>query len=255
MGSGVTEEHAYSAVLERRLNEQEPGRFEVINVGLDGVNAPVAMDRLKDVVRHYRPRLLVYGYTINDVEGKHYRALPGREGEAAEFWQRARAAASSPSYLWRALWPRWMHLQAKLFPSSRSYARELELNYFENPDAAADFARALDRFAAMARERGLCALVLVHTQLDDLDGSHRYHPFYDHVERLSRERGLPVVQSFPAFEGREAKSLWVDLFDPHPNREGHEILAEVLLGALRALPESCLALPAAAASRPAPERR
>ncbi len=259
MGSGVEESDAYSQVLERRLNEparleSNGRRVEVINVGLDGVNALDAMVRLADVVDHYQPRVLVYGFTINDIEGRHYAKQPGREDDSAVFWEKARAAANSPSYLWRAVWPRWMHLWSKIFPPEHSYPRELELNYFDNPAAAADFAAALDRFAALSRQPEHCGLVLLHTHLDDLDWSHRYSEIYEHVARLAEERGLPVARSFDAFDGRDARSLWVGQFDPHPNREGHAILAEVLEAALLALPPACLEpAPPAAALAPSHE--
>jgi len=45
------------------------------------------------------------------------------------------------------------------------------------------------------------------------------------VAGAERERGLMVLESLSYFEGRDEQDLWVDLFDPHPNREGHKVLA------------------------------
>ena len=35
--------------------------------------------------------------------------------------------------------------------------------------------------------------------------------------------------------------LWVSLFDPHPNRDGHAILTDALIGGLKELPARCWA--------------
>ena len=39
--------------------------------------------------------------------------------------------------------------------------------------------------------------------------------------------------------GHEGTDLWVSAFDPHPNAEGHALLARAALDALRAMPATC----------------
>jgi len=74
MGWGVPEESAYPALLESLLNRESERRVEVQNLGLAGVNAHEAMERLELANRVYSPQLLVYGFTVNDIEGKFYRS-------------------------------------------------------------------------------------------------------------------------------------------------------------------------------------
>jgi len=59
------------------------------------------------------------------------------------------------------------------------------------------------------------------------------------VIAAAQERGIPAIESFPAYRGQSAASLWVGAIDSHPNARGHEILFEVLTEALSALPASC----------------
>jgi lysophospholipase L1-like esterase len=240
VGSGVLLEESYPARLAALLSERSPStRYEVVNTGFAGVNAAGAMERLAKAVSAYHPDLLVYGFTVNDIEGPHYDERPPTR-DWAQSWL-TWAQGSPPSFLLRLLAPYLEGVYETLF---RPGAPLLEFNYFENEAAWRDFTRALDELAEMARREGICAHLLVFTQLSRLDQSHRFLRIYAHVAEAARERGITVTQSFPAFEGRDGKSLWLNPLDSHPNAEGHEILAQVLLAGLQELPPSCLGAPA-----------
>lgn len=234
MGSGVVYEETYAHRLEGVLASTHPGqRVEVLDFGLGGLNARAVVDRLERLGLAYDPDLIVYGYTLNDIEGPAYRrsvdsgfANPGRFDAA-------------PLRLWRLLGPRFASLQELLWAPRGSYAFELEENYARNPAAWRGVLDALDRLAAISRERGSCALVLVHTHLQWLNALHPYRRHYRAVIEAAAQRGIPAVESFPAYRGERARSLWVGPFDSHPNARGHEILAEVLVDGLSRLPDAC----------------
>ena len=258
MGWGVAEEQAYPKRLEGLLNDAAgdlPGagaegaarRFEVVNLGLAGVNAAFSSNRLRIFSDEYQPDLLVYGFTLNDIEGPHYRKLDRKSRKSLNqaLWRRALRFEDSPSYLLRWLWPRWiLLLEWDAFHPSESeriapMAEELRQNYFENPEAWADFLSALDVQAEVAAAHGLCGHVFLHTHLTELVPEHRYLPIYERVAEAARARGLTVTRSFEDFVGRDGEALWVNAFDVHPNAAGHEILAHSLFRGLRALPARC----------------
>jgi lysophospholipase L1-like esterase len=241
----------YSALLEQSINAGPEGRrVEVVNAGLSGANIDRAMDRLELANGAYRADLLIYGFTINDIEGEWYREVP-REGAAARGAVRQNPFASSRSALLRMLfwkWLSWRHGGTK--PADTWYARELRQNYFDNPDAWQHLLAGLDRFAALAAREGVCAQVFIHTHLTDLGPEHPYLEIYDRVEAAAAERGLPVRSAYAAHAGLHAPRLWVGFFDPHPNPAGHQVLASDLEQALTLLPERCWRGRAAAPTRP-----
>src|SRR5262245_64249912 len=54
MGSGVEDDEAYPALLERALEARhEPRRYEVLNLGLIGLNIHQVMARLRVLGHHY----------------------------------------------------------------------------------------------------------------------------------------------------------------------------------------------------------
>jgi hypothetical protein len=236
MGSGVTEAETYAFGLEGALAAAHPGRrFEVLNFAVGGLNAHTAVDRLVRLGLRYDPDLFVYGYTLNDVEGPAYR-------RSVDFdWLDPRRHATAALRLWRLLGPRVASLRELVSAPRGSYSFELDENYFRNPEAWADVLRALDRYAAVARERGVCAVVFVHTRLYWLSALHPYRRHYAAVVRAAEERGLTAIESFPAHRGESARALWVGPMDPHPNARGHAVLLRALSEGLSRLPPACWA--------------
>lgn len=245
VGTGVDEEDTYSAVLERLLEAQPEGeQFEVINMGRGGLNARWVINRMVRASRFYRFQLVVYGWTPNDIEGKHYQELVGRDNWMAH-WETVARYQNHPSYLVRSLWPRFMWMRSSALPKNASRVPELRWNYFENPKAWADFTGALDTLADFTRQRGICGHVYIHSRDEELLDVH------DRVANAARMRGLTVSRSMPAFEGREKSDFWLSPFDAHANVEGHELLAQALFDGLKEeLPAHCWETRVDAASWP-----
>jgi lysophospholipase L1-like esterase len=235
-GSGVFEEDAYPAVLEGLLNHATGGpRVEVINAGRGGLSAEWVVSRLERVSQTHRFHLVVYGWTINDIDGPAYQRLP--KGRA---WvDEPRRFERSSSRLLRLVWPRAVWVVQRFSPP-RGLDGELRFNNLENPEAWAYFLEQLDRLSRLASERGICGHVFLHTHLSKLDGRHAANDIYERVAEAARAAGLSVTESFSYHKDRVDSDLWVGGYDPHPNIEGHRILAEALhQGLLRDLPPAC----------------
>jgi lysophospholipase L1-like esterase len=244
MGMGVVYADTYAARLERDLAAGRPGAtVEVLDVALSGLNAHAAVGRLASLGLRYEPDLIVYGYTLNDVEGPDYRRSVD--------WSfiDPRAYDDSPLRLWRLLGPRFASLRELLLAPRGSYSFELDENYFRNEPALRGVHAALDRLAGIARERGICAVVLIHTRLYWLSRLHPYRRHYAAVGEAAEQRGLFTVESFPTHRGERATDLWINPLDPHPNARGHELLFEALRDGLAELPERCLGSPGESGSR------
>ncbi|MBI5504746.1 MAG: SGNH/GDSL hydrolase family protein [Deltaproteobacteria bacterium] len=229
MGSGVRYEEAYPARVEAALAAEHFGkRVEVLNFGLSGLNLEGSIRLRLPMARDYRPDLLVYGFTVNDVEGPHY-------------WPDS-AAPRAPGR-WRLLdllRERWNYVREILRPAESWYVRELDDNFFNNPPAWKDFTAELDELAVAARELGACVVVFLHPQVTILTPQHPYLRHYQAAADAARERGMFVVDGFPAFVGKSEDDLRCSRYDWHPNAKGHALLGETLAEGLRALPARCL---------------
>ena len=128
MGWGVEDDETYAARLEDRLDDgEQSGRIEVLNFAIAGLNSTGVLQRLKDLAIDFRPDVVVYGYSINDIEGPAYRRSLDREYAASLFRH------DSSSQLWRWLRPRWLAFRELVLTPRGSFAFELDENYFRNP--------------------------------------------------------------------------------------------------------------------------
>lgn len=239
MGSGVEEHEAYPAQLEAMLDARDDGHdYEVLNLGLAGINTEVAVNRIRRIGLRYHPHLLVYGFTVNDIEGPHYEQLMTREMRDA-LLDRYRRLLLSPSYLVRFAGPRLLTLWHVIVRGPGTLGYEIRYNYFENEKAWADVARALNDLARIGQRNRLCTHVLIHTQAVQLNGLHPFRDVYEKVAEAARKRRFTVTESFEAHRGLDPSSIRLSWVDAHPNPAGHELLARELLKDLLELPDVC----------------
>lgn len=235
-GSGVEEMDTYASRLAPLLDAYRTGeRHQIINAGLPGAHIEGVLDRLESAIEAYHPTLYVYGFTMNDIEGPGYVFLrEGARNRGLLYW-----AAKQPSLFLRYLAWQFATIGGRDLPSEHAYPRELQHNYFENPTARDRALAGLNRFAALAEEKGVCGHVLIHTHLMHLDDDHPFSDIYDFVHAAATERGLTVTAPLPYFLDRDPRTLWLNALDSHPNADGHAILAEALANDLVNLPNDC----------------
>ncbi len=73
---------------------------------------------------------------------------------------------------------------------------EWNYNFFDHEPAWREFDTALARFADVARTFDACALMLIHTHLDDLGPNHPYRPIYNRVTEAAESHGVAVQETF-----------------------------------------------------------
>lgn len=236
MGSGVVYEDTYASLLEQSFDSGgvlPKRKIQILNLGRAGFNTEGAVVRLQKLGLRYDPDLIVYGFTLNDIEGKDYRRSRNPRFSNPLYFDDSR------SYLMRYVAPRWMYLRAWMGSPRGSYRFELDDNYYRNPPAWKQVTRALDRLERIAAERGVCVVLLMHTRLVALRFAHPFESHYATIAEAGRERGFHVIESLPYFAGLDGRSLWARHWDPHPSPEGHRLLYEALADGLRELPDSC----------------
>lgn len=218
-------------------------RFEVLNFALAGLDAGGVADRFETLALRFDPDLVIYGFTLNDIKGKHYRSSLDRE------YAESLRHNDSALRLWRFARPRWLAIRELLFAPKGTYAGELDDNYFHNPPAWQALESHFARIASLSDDRTLCRIVLINSQLQSLHALHPYRRHYEAVAELAGAHGFHAAQSLERMSAEAAPSLWVGPSDWHANARGHAILAEVAMDALRELPESCWLRPSRAPAK------
>jgi hypothetical protein len=134
MGWMTDEDATYAMRVEGMLNEASTRtHFEVLNLGLGGLNTRLAVNRLHRIGLPYQPDLIVYGFTVNDIESpKEFGTRGGSESDPLRAeWLRF---ADSSSRLLQIMWPRWVSVRYNILHQPGSYGDRLHRWYFEEPD-------------------------------------------------------------------------------------------------------------------------
>ncbi len=229
-GQGVREADTYPRVLERLLQEAEPGRWEVLNCGHRGADFPQLYVMFEQQVLPSDPDLVLYGMVLNDVAqtpafGKRYPAIND--------WIREQRAEPP------AWWPRSLgfvkdRLAARrIGEESTRWYREM---YAEpNREGWASTERLIKQMAERMRARGGRLAIALWPLLVDLETSYPFAEVHRQIADFCRANGIPLVDLLPTLRTRPARALWVYPADRHPNEMAHRLAAESLALALRDL--------------------
>lgn len=248
-GFGVRRAAAYPARLERRLARSRRGAgvaVEVLNFGVTGYNIEQTLQNLRVRALAYQPDVVIYQYALNDpqeysselenLEGaltgaeRSYRERLLDRGRrnllASRFFALAAYTWQSTKRAGRTRAParpdaQWLALQGG------SYA-EYFASLHADPEAWGRVERGFGSLAAMARQYGFEALVVVFPVFEDLD---RYplRGVHERVLAAARAAPLPALDLLASYERSERegeRSLAVNSL--HPNALGHEIAARAI---------------------------
>lgn len=229
-GWGVDNDDVYMARLGELLAETAGDRhWTVVNAATPGYNAVQAVASLEHRALALDPDVVVYGYCINDKELPRFLLTRETEPEPPR------------SYLWQLLSSRRLH--GSQTPES-AMGELVKLGNDQTstdpakapPDYAhmvgtAAFERAMDRLAALSRERGFRVVVLIHPPLPpDVEPMFHARGFEvvhsePYLRRYAEANGLETIVDPPLIVGRPCRGRGIDL---HPSGLAHGLIAEAL---------------------------
>ena len=216
-GEGVRFEDTFARRLEGLLDEGD-GPVEVLNLGVSGWATRHEILYLEREGLAFGPDLVLVVYVLNDAQ---YRAR-------LNLWNDFREAWTPPAGLRGSYLASWVY--------ARIGRHVLGQRYVEDTLAQAERERGQLRRALglLAKGKGLAAgagarfAVAIFPFLYRLDDGYPFAALHREVAAACRERGIPVLDLFPAFRGQSYAELWVHPSDQHPNERAHAIAARAL---------------------------
>jgi lysophospholipase L1-like esterase len=225
-GEGVKEDDTVARVLQRRLDEAAPGRYEVRNCGRRGLDFPELLDAFRTSLE-YEPDLAVYALVLNDADRPPQ--FQARQSYVNDWiLDRENPADDVPP-------PRRLRLvdfvsdRVTAWRVGRATTRwYLDMWSDANPGWATMREHILAMQAEMLRRHGRL-LVAPWPLFVALEGGYPFRPAHDAIRRFCLEQGIPHHDLLPTFLGRRTANLWVHPVDRHPNEIAHRLAAESLL--------------------------
>ena len=214
-GTGVRQEHTFLARLAERLERNQPGRYEVLNLGVMGYNTPQELALLEHVGPELDGQLAILCVFLNDMEG-------GGTHELFNVDAKRRGLARYSMLADRIAW--MLQRKRQIADLTEGY----RASFATDAPGWLRAQRLLVEEQQRLQARGTKLVLMIFPVLWDLGAGYPFKAVHATVSAFARENGIPVLDLLPAFEGHGGPELWVHPTNQHPNEVGHRIAGDAL---------------------------
>lgn len=241
-GLMVPRDETFPKQLEKLLNTETPGRFEVLNLSVTGYNITQIAETLRARGMKYDPDLVIYAYVLNDPAGMELNnelsLLKMMKRDAEDHWKR-RASRGVDRWLSHSkLYLLLRHSLAQpyqprepevldVFDLSRlsdGFVRELH----DRPKTWKSAEDGMASIASAAGAKSVPVLVTIFPVRSKREG-YTLSDIHAKVGALAKEDGCRVLDLAPAFQEDIAagnEDLFLDYY--HLTAHGHRVAAEAV---------------------------
>ncbi len=213
MGSGVTDEEVFEAVLENRLNEENSGavynRFEILNFGMAGYSALQELYVLEDKALSFQPDMIFFvAHPLEEekiVQNLANRLISGSEIPYDYLQDLIQQAGANPDMT------------------------QVEAERLLKPYGEQMISWTYSRVVKLSQERGITPIWIFMPTLETALSPEEIA----RLTRLAEEAGFIIVSLADLYENQNVDTLAVAEWDLHPNAKGHKLIADRLYDLLR----------------------
>jgi lysophospholipase L1-like esterase len=218
-GYGVGQDDTYPALLGQLLDRSFPGRYEVLNAGVNGYGTYQELAYLRRAIR-YQPDIITISSTYNDsafLNSIHVDGTIAMDEAPKRRILRSvslkRVARSVALYnFWMEKVAKWLYGRVKDRLITGTWSTDYPVGKM-----LAKYEPILQEIIREARSRGI-AVVFVIPHMGGLG------PYGEIMVRTAREMNVPYVQMGPIFERYRPEEVFF-LDHGHPNEIGHRLIA------------------------------
>ena len=211
-GQGIEDRERFSNLIQDYLGN----KYEVFNFGLRAHNMPEHLEVLDQALK-YQPDFILLQLFINDFEtGKMDRPRPFPL--LPPTIDRTMLSTSITYQLLNTAWVRlqeWLHIRDSYVAYMTSNLQDPQA-----PNAKQAFGD-LEKFFHLAQEAHVQVGAVLFPATDVMGAYGARYSFqfiHDRVREICGEAHVPFVDLYPMFAKlKNARTMWVSPFDPHPN--------------------------------------
>jgi hypothetical protein len=230
-GCGVREADTFVCGLDKRLNLSRPiecyKSYDLYNGGCGGSYTRHWLSLHRQMANRYEPDLVVAVFFLR-VGAPPEITTVGMIRQIEEGMNRLKeeSALYRHSHIYRLL-----RDKCELRRLSDKYLDTIHSAYLGNDEQTQEWCCAQDNLLKIKRRSealGARFALVIFPVLFKLDGDYPLRGVCDCLERFCGENEIPVLSLLPAYTGKSAESLWVSVYNQHPNPEGHRIAADAI---------------------------
>lgn len=221
VGHGIRRcEDRFSDRLEGLLEQAEPGKYQVANLGKPGLETSQIEALVKSTLEQgYQVDIAIYVYMLNDIEG-----YDPRTEEVIKSMQQAepRFFLISQTYFPNWLYFRWLQTAGR----GGEYFPHLRESYSQAPWNG--LKHKLDQMHEDCKSSNVDFRMVIFPFLNNLGPDYPFHDAHQKLDKYCKDAGIPVLDLEPVLLPHVKEGLMVNRFDAHPNERANEVVAEAL---------------------------
>jgi len=232
IGHGVRRcEDRFSDRVEVLLNEREPGRWEVANLGEAGYEVSLIEGLIRASLDNgWQAHQVVYVCMLNDIEGYD----PRTEATIKEIQKvDPQFFLWSKTYFFNWLFFRWQQMRMGF---GVDYFPHLADSY--RSPAWQGMRASILKMQQSCRDHGVEFRMVLFPFLHNLGPDYPFAKAHEQLRELGRIEGIPVLDLEPVLRGHSAQELTVNRFDNHPNEFCHSLAAQAIFDWLKSPAEA-----------------
>lgn len=214
MGWGVPENQLFTYLLEEKLNQSGPMKYNLINAGVGNYGTFSSTKIFYRQFEKTSPDMVILHYFIADVEPRDLsrdNSLLQKTYLGAYVYNDIRGLIFKKNYgslfdYYRSLYsddsPAWQQTQSDI----------LQLKNF-------------------LADKKIPLLIVIVPDFHNLSEGTPYQALYQKMQSAFEHMDIKTLNTFPDFQklyGGKESLLWVQPNDPHPNAAGHRVMADLL---------------------------
>lgn len=239
-GEGIGQLDNFPAHFQRDAYRAFPNmRFESMNYGISGSDTRNEVMMLLYEVPAVRPDLVVWGYVLNDIGGPDQALAPGNLYDGINFKFKP-FQEMLQSHNLGGLRTHWRLYDYAVTRYENTILSDTTINSYlrsYNPRYNATELKAMkENFRAVAafyRKRHVPVVLFVYPLLVNLDHDYPFTGIHRTVIAAAKEAGLYTLDTLPAYLGKDPTTLWVQIWNHHPNSAGQKIAADAVMKFVR----------------------
>jgi len=215
-GVGVKEPETFPRRLEANLNGNSNGVVRIINAGVGGYNTQQEWGFLSLKGEDIAPDIVVLLYVYNDFEVNKGPYDP-RNWMSIE-------NKSPPQVISVLLGRIWLY-RLMTFTLNYSGRTGADITGLQESEGWQESMDSLGKIADWCARQEIPFVVFVYRMHE----TPLTRACYESVKDVGLSEGFPVLDTLPWFASKDFRAITNSVVDPHPNAEGHSLLAKGIL--------------------------
>ena len=245
-GQGVYLEDTYIKRLERRLKTRNEREVFGINLGKSGIDVSIVHHILQSKISSYRPKLVVYGYVLNDMLIEHSKTgltqlntfqrddgatLPINDliNKRVTLVNKLKNTQEKHAFTWSYLVRHYQYLreQEELTKNTIKHYQDIH-SKDKNPIGIKKTINHIVQMKRLSQESGSNFVVMIMPIFFNTDGDYPFSEAHTQISSELETQNIEYIDLLDDFRVHKADAMWVHEIDQHPNELAHKIITDRL---------------------------